>query len=71
MNKGKFWPPVRAMIWQKAEQLFMQDQMRTMNCDIKPERSELREGGYFYIAKLIVLHDLYYAKKEGTFNGAF
>jgi len=57
--KGKFWPQVRALIWEKAEQLFMQEQMRTMNCDIKPERCELREGGYFHTAKLIVLRELY------------
>ena len=61
--KGKFWPPVRAMIWEKAEELFMQDQMRTMDCDIRPERSELREGGYFYTAKLIVLRDLWRERK--------
>jgi len=61
--KGKFWPQVRAMIWEKAEELFMQDQMRTMDCDIRPERCELREGGYFYTAKLIVLRDLWLEKK--------
>jgi hypothetical protein len=69
MQKGKFWPPVRVAIWEKAEQLFMQEQMRTMDCDIKPERSELREGGYFYTAKLIVLRDLYTAKKAGLTDG--
>jgi hypothetical protein len=63
MQKGKFWPAVRAMIWEKAEELFMQDQMRTMDCDIRPERSELREGGYFYTAKLIVLRNLWLEKK--------
>jgi len=52
------------MIWEKAEELFMQDQMRTMDCDIRPERSELGEGGYFYTAKLIVLRNLYLEKKE-------
>ena len=54
-RKGKFWPQVRAQIWEKAEQLFMQEQIRTMDCDITPERCELREGGYFERAKLLVL----------------
>ena len=54
-QKGKFWPQVRMQIWEKAEELFMQEQMRTMDCDIKPERSELLEGGYFERAKIIVL----------------
>lgn len=72
--KGKFWPAVRAMIWEKAQELYQKDQARTMEDDFKAitaERCELREEGYFYDAKLIVLHDLYYsnkyyAKKEGT-----
>jgi hypothetical protein len=74
MNKGKFWPPVRALIWQKAQQLFQEEQARTMGEDwkaITAERRELRQDGYFHEAKLIVLRELYYAKKEGTFNGAF
>jgi hypothetical protein len=62
-QQGKFWPSVRAMIWEKAEELFMQEQARTMDCYIKPEKSELREGGYFYTAKLIVLRELYEEKK--------
>jgi hypothetical protein len=61
--KGKFWPHVRALIWEKAEELFMQDQARTMDCYIKPERCELREGGYFYQAKLIVLRNLWRERK--------
>lgn len=64
---GKFWPPVRAMIWQRAEQIFQEEQMRSMGEDFKaitPERRELREAGYFYEAKLVVLRELYYAKKE-------
>ena len=64
--KGKFWPKVRAMIWEKAEQLFQEGQARTMNNDFKaitPERKELREGGYFYTAKLIVLRNLWREKK--------
>ena len=78
MKKGKFWPAVRELIWEKAEELFMQDQMRTMDYDIRPERYELREGGYFHEAKLIVLQDLYRQKKglptseeEATQHGHF
>lgn len=44
--KGKFWPKVRVMIWEKAEQLFQEEQARTMDNDFKaitPERKELRE----------------------------
>ena len=65
MQKGKFWPHVRALIWQKAEELFMQEQTRTMNCYTRPERCELREGGYFHTAKLIILRELYEGKKHG------
>ena len=64
--KGKFWPKVRAMIWEKAEQLFQEEQARTMDNDFKaitPERKELREGGYFYTAKLIVLRNLWRERK--------
>lgn len=61
--KGKFWPHVRALIWEKAEELFMQDQARTMDCYIKPERCELREGGYFDEAKLVVLRNLWRERK--------
>ena len=76
-QKGKFWPQVRALIWEKAEQLFMQEQMQTMDCDIKPERCELREGGYFHDAKLIVLRNLWLQRKglppegEEVANGTF
>lgn len=51
------WRKVRARIWVKAEALFMQEQMHHFNCDITPERCELREGGYFDKAKLIILRD--------------
>lgn len=74
MMKGKFWPPVRRLIWQKAEQLFQEEQARTMGQDFKAitaERRELREDGYFHTAKILVLRELYYSKKEGTRNGAF
>jgi hypothetical protein len=65
--KGKFWPPVRAMIWQKAQELYQMDQARYMKDDftgITAERHELREGGYFYRAKLIVLRNLWLQKKD-------
>lgn len=63
---GKFWPRVRAMIWEKAQQLFQEDQARTMGSDFKgitATRGELREAGYFYHAKLIVLRNLWREKK--------
>jgi hypothetical protein len=56
-KKGNFWPEVRVAIWAKAEELFMQEQMRTMDCDVRPERSELLEGGFFERAKIIVLRE--------------
>jgi len=64
--RGKFWPHVRAMIWEKAQQLFQEEQARTMGSDFKgitATKRELREGGYFYQAKLIVLRDLWLEKK--------
>ena len=65
-QKGKFWPRVREMIWLKAEQLYQEEQARTMGDDFKaitPERRELREGGYFHQAKLIVLRNLWRQRK--------
>jgi hypothetical protein len=59
---GKFWPQVRALIWEKAQQLFQEDQAKTMHTDFKgitATKKELREGGYFYLAKLIVLRNLW------------
>jgi len=66
LPRGKFWPPIRALIWEKAQQLFQEDQARTMKEDFKgitATRGELLEGGYFYRAKLIVLQDLWRQKK--------
>jgi len=60
------WSKVRVRIWVKAEELFMQEQMQAFNCDIKPERCELREGGYFDRAKLIVLREVYLEGKSGS-----
>jgi len=63
---GKFWPQVRAMIWEKAQELYQMEQAKTMGDDFKAitaERRELWEGGYFYQAKLIVLRNLWLEKK--------
>jgi hypothetical protein len=65
-RRGKFWPPVRAMIWQKAQDLFQEDRAGDMGSDfngLTAEHSELREAGYFYTAKLIVLRNLWLEKK--------
>jgi hypothetical protein len=64
--KGKFWPEVRKRIWQKAQELFQGDELRTMKHDAKgitAEKCELREAGYFYEAKLIVLRQVNLEKK--------
>ena len=65
-QQGKFWPHVRAMIWEKAQQLYQEDQVRGMGDDFKgitATKLELREGEYFYQAKLIVLRNLWREKK--------
>jgi len=54
------------MIWEKAQELYQMEQAKTMGDDFKAimaERRELREGGYFYQAKLIVLRNLWLEKK--------
>jgi len=63
---GKFWPYVRPLIWEKAQQLYQMEQAAGMGEDFKgitATRQELREGGYFYTAKLIVLRNLCREKK--------
>lgn len=63
---GRFWPRVRALIWEKAQQLYQQGQLKGMADDFKripATKAELREGEYFYTAKLIVLRDLWREKK--------
>lgn len=63
---GKFWPWVRPMIWEKAQELYQMEQAKGMGDDFKgitATRQELREGGYFYTAKLIVLRNLWRQKK--------
>ena len=37
-----------------------------MDCYIRPEQYQLREGGYFYQAKLIVLRNLWLEKNGLT-----
>jgi hypothetical protein len=60
MPKGKFWPRVRELIWQKAEELHAEDFHRSHKENITPPtRKELREFGYFYNAKLIALRNLH------------
>jgi hypothetical protein len=57
-KKGAFWPSIRAKIWTKAEELFMQDQMHHWDLPTTPERCELRESGYYDKAKIIVLRQV-------------
>ena len=66
-QKGKFWPQVRTQIYEKSQQLFQEQQARTMSVDfegITATKKELREAGYFYTAKLIVLRNLWRQNKE-------
>lgn len=63
---GKFWPWVRLLIWEKAQELYQMEQAKSMGEDFKgitATRKELREGGYFHMAKLIVLRNLWREKK--------
>ena len=62
---GKFWPWVRPLIWEKAQELYQMEQAKTMGEDFKgtTTRKELWEGGDFHQAKLIVLRNLWRKKK--------
>jgi len=65
-NHGKFWPTVRPLIWEKAQQLYQEEQARTMGTDYKgitATHKELREAGYFHTAKVITLRNLYLQNK--------
>lgn len=56
---GKFWPAVRARIWEKAEELHAKDFYDGHEENItRPTRRELREGGYFHTAKCIILREI-------------
>jgi len=66
LKQGKFWPYIRPLIWQKAQELYQMEQAKGMDEDFKgitATRKELREGGYFHTAKLIVLRNLWREKK--------
>jgi hypothetical protein len=55
------------MIWEKAQQLYQEEQARTMGTDYKgitATHKELREAGYFHTAKLITLRNLYHQNKN-------
>ena len=56
---GKFWPAVRALIWETAYELHIADfHAQHEGNPTWPTRAELREDGYFYEAKLRVLRDI-------------
>ena len=68
-NRGKFWPQVRVLIWEKAQELYQQDEARGMSSDftgITATKKELREGGYFHQAKLMVLKELLLQRKGAS-----
>jgi hypothetical protein len=46
------------LTWLKAEQLYMNEHPEAAMRGLRPERSELREGGYFERAKILVLREL-------------
>jgi hypothetical protein len=54
------------LIWEKAQQLYQEEQAKTMGTDYKgitATHKELREAGYFHTAKLIILRNLYLQNK--------
>jgi len=56
----------RPLIWEKVQELYQMDQAKGMGEDFKDitaTSKELREGGYFHTAKLIVLRGLYLQNK--------
>jgi len=64
---GKFRPKVRPPIWEKAQQLYQEEQAETMGTDYKgitAIHKELREAGYFHTAKLITLRNLHRQNKN-------
>jgi hypothetical protein len=65
-TRGKFWPYIRPLIWQKAQELYQMENAKTMHTDYKgltATKKELREGGYFQTAKLIILREIWLQKK--------
>lgn len=66
-TKGKFWPHIRQLIWEKAQELYQMEQAKTMKNDFKgttATKKELREGGYFHTAKLMILRGLHRKKEQ-------
>jgi len=66
-TKGKFWPRIRPLIWEKAQELYQMENAKTMHTDYKgltATKKELREGGYFQTAKLIILREISQQKKR-------
>jgi len=64
---GKFWPWVRELIWEKAEELHAADFYEGHDENItRPTRRELREAGYFYQAKCLVLREINRAHLRGA-----
>ncbi len=50
------------MIWEKAQQLYQEDQESALGSDFKgitATKAERREGGYLNQAKILVLRDLW------------
>ncbi len=65
-QKGVFWPKVRVLIWEKAQELYQHDEVRGASGDFTgttATRKELVEGGYFQAAKIIVLRELQLRRK--------
>jgi hypothetical protein len=65
-TRGKFWPYIRPLIWEKAQELYQMENAKTMHTDFKgttATKKELREGGYFQTAKLIILREIWLQKK--------
>ena len=65
-KKGKFWPYVRELMEQKAQELYQEECCKTMGEDfsgVTATKAELKEGGYMHTAKLLVLDELWRQKK--------
>jgi hypothetical protein len=57
------------LIWEKAQELYQQDESRGMSSDFTgttATKKELREGGYYHQAKLIVLRELLLRRNESS-----
>lgn len=58
-KKGFFWPEVRRLMYKKAIELYMQEHSKNPYFTGQtPEIEELREGGYMYRAKVLVLKEI-------------